>query len=262
VKAAPLRVPAERWRAGLAVDARLNLHWADKISGVPGVPSCCPAFTSGTGQGYSFDIIGEIPLTSLLRIGWRAGLTSYNATLRQEIFQEVNYERGIAVGRFEYTVDAEVLGAGLAALVLVEPLDRLFMSVGLRGDYLLSANYQQRETLISPEGILFENGRRVRLESVGQIPEAAALYPSAVGAVRFDLPLNRYETWILAPEIRGSFGLANVLADVPWHMHSVSAGLSLQYIMRRQPELQSSPLDLMVPIESKPAESPGTEKDE
>ena len=254
-------VPEELWRAGVYFGLSRNLHRADHINGLPGVPSCCPDYTNGSGIGYSAGVLAEIPFADPWRVGWLLSLASYDGKLQTLEYEEVNANRALVVATFEHTIESNINAIGLESYIGYEVISNLKLRLGLRGDLLFGQNFSQQERLAAPEGITYETGRRTRLEFDGTVSSAAPLHGAVVGGIRYDLPINKNKSWAIAPEISGWYGLTDLIKDVPWSVHGLRLGVSLQYIARRIPRLSTDPVDLIVPIESVPTESTGSERE-
>src|SRR5947208_13248547 len=72
----------EKASFGIFGDLSLNQHSAN-FQGLPGVPSCCPRYETGSGTGPAFGGIFQLPLTNLLDFQLRATYHSLNGTLSE-----------------------------------------------------------------------------------------------------------------------------------------------------------------------------------
>ena len=254
-------IPPELWRAGIYLGVSRNLHRADHIGGLPEVPSCCPDYTSGGGVGFGVSGLAELPLSDAWRVGWRLSFASLSGELRTQEFEEVNADRDLVLATFEHTIDAGISAVGMESYVGYELFGNLKIFGGIRGDLLISQNFRQQEQLVSPEGITYENGSRIRMAYEGDIANASSLHLGLVGTLRYEVPISPMADWVMAPEIGGWYGLTSLVEDLPWQVHGLRLGVSLQYIVRDIPKLISDPVELIVPIESEPGEASGTERD-
>lgn len=253
--------PKELWRAGLYLGAGQNLHMARGIPGLPGIPSCCPSYEQGSGSHFVAGLLGELPVTSTLRVGWDLIIGSYSGSLVTTQEEEVNADRQLVIATFEHTLSASLLGVGLETYIGYDVTRNLKVTAGLNGSYLLNRSFSQQELLASPEGITFENGKRTRLEFEGDVDQASPLSFAVAARVRYDLPITPDRTWVIAPEICAWYGLTPVIEDVPWTVHGVRIGVSLQRVKYFIPNVPTDPLDLIVPIRTGPKESMGSESE-
>ncbi|MGE3799462.1 MAG: hypothetical protein AB7H80_00415 [Candidatus Kapaibacterium sp.] len=254
-------IPKELWRAGIYLGMSRNFHQADHINGLPNVPSCCPDYTSGSGGGVGASVLAELPLSDRWRTGWRLSYASLDGELKTEEFEEVNAGQELVLATFEHTIAANITAIGLESYAGYELLSNLKLFAGLRGDLLTGQGFRQEERLAAPEGITYENGSRIRMDYEGDIADASSLHLGLVGMIRYELSISDNHDWILAPEIGGWYGLTTLVEDLPWQVHGARVGISIQYIARDIPRLIADPVELIVPIESKPGESSGSERD-
>lgn len=231
-----IKDPVELWRAGIYAGMNRNIYSADRISGLPTVPSCCPSYSSGGGFGAVLGWTGSLPLGGNWGLNLRVAYNSYGGSFRTEELETVdaNHERVLAT--FEHTIEALVRGVSVESQASYKIYPRLFASAGFRGDFLLEKWFYQREFLASPQGITYENGKRTRMEFEGNIPQANSLLGAVTAGLRYDLPLSRRGDIVLSPELSAWYGLSDVVKDLPWGIHGIRVGVSLQFIRLRWPE--------------------------
>ena len=262
INAIPGRViPEELWRAGIYLGLSKNFYLADHIKGLPGVPSCCPDYTSGNGSGMGVSILAELPLDKKWRVGWRLSYASLGGELKTQQFEEVNADHDLVLATFEHTLAADITAIGLESYAGYQLMNNLKLMAGLRGDLLAGQGFRQEERLIDPEGITFENGSRIRMSYEGDIADASSLHLGLIGMLRYELEISEDHNWVLAPEAGGWYGLTKLVEGVPWKANGLRVGLSIQYIARDVPDLITDPLDVIVPIESRPGDASGSERD-
>lgn len=259
----------ELWRAGGFLGVHRNVYKADDIKGLPDVPSCCPSYSTGGGFGVVIGAAAGLPVGEQFDLNFRAGYSTYSGQLRALQSEVVDVSPAgsdsarIALATFEHTIDAELHALSLESFLSFRVTPRLFLSAGLRGDFLVRTWFYQKEFLASPEGITFENGRRTRQEFEGDIPRAQNLQGAVVANVRYEFPMNPKKNIVLAPEISGWYALSDIVENLPWGAHGLRAGISLQYLHLPEPEVQSEPEekveDPIEPIRSGPLVPRATE---
>lgn len=250
--------PTELWRAGIYAGMNRNVFSADEISGLPEVPSCCPSYSSGGGFGAVIGWTFGLPLTGDWSTNWRIVYNNYGGELRTVELETVDAEHERVLATFEHTIEARVQGLSLEGLASFKAYRSLFVSAGFRGDYILEKWFYQREFLASPEGITYENGKRTRLEFEGEIPRANTLQAAVVGSVRYDLPLGASGDIVLSPEITAWYGLTDVVKDLPWGIHGIRFGTSLQFVWLSRPKVWEEWKEIK-PIRSGPLVPSATE---
>lgn len=227
--------PAERPRFGVAGAFGLNLHTAG-FTALPGTPSCCPEYAFGSGLAPALDLLFETPLSSRLFLSLRAGYAPSSGTLAADETTTVEQSGEDVPMTIEHTIDASLGDIGIGAMAGMKVGDRLRLMGGLRGGYVLSADFAQQERMAdaSTQGT-FENGRRVRSEFAGEIPGASPISLALLAGVGYELPLNSEGTWLATPEIFLSAGLTPISGEVDWRAHAVRAGVALKYAPKSIP---------------------------
>ncbi|GIV55604.1 MAG: hypothetical protein KatS3mg040_0372 [Candidatus Kapaibacterium sp.] len=215
---------------GAAASGGVNLHDAS-FGSFPGVHSCCSSF--GTQWTPTVGIAGivehdghglaSIPIALQLRIG----LTQLGGTLtRDEFIGNVIVGDSLVRGTSRHQLEATLWA------VSAEPLLRFLLpthpafsfDVGARFDWIVVARFAQQEQLTNPAaGVYFETRNRTRNAASGSIPTAAQFGAALSAGMSYSIPLT--SRWTLRPELRGSLGITR-LADVPWHIHRIVAGIA------------------------------------
>ncbi len=199
---------------------------------LPGVPSCCSSYGGSWNLTWGVGLLGERSIGYIQQlpalVQLRIGLHNYSGHLEREEFIG-----NVIVGDQVYRgVSRYQLDASLWALTL-EPLLRVHLPThqaigfdfGTRLDWIVRAQYQQQEQLISPSsGAIFETGTTVRNQSSGAIPTHATIGAALQAGISYSLAID--SLWTLRPELRGQFALTPV-ADVPWRVHRLLAGVTL-----------------------------------
>jgi len=221
---------------GLFGDVSLNHHSAN-FQGLPGVPSCCPRYETGTGTGPAFGGLYQLPLTDLFDLQLRALYHSLNATLSATEATTVLSPTGTpVVGAFQHTLAAGLSTVAIEPLVGIKIIGDLRLNIGFDAGVLISKTYSQQEEIVQPSGggtFLDSAGNdthsRIRNQLSGTIPNASAFQLAALGGVSYALPLNRDCTMFLAPEILYSFGITKVASDLSWTVNSLRLGMAILF---------------------------------
>lgn len=227
---------------GAFVGVNINTH-STNFAGLPGIPSCCPRYETGSGVGATFGGFYLLPLSESLDLNVRAGFFMLNGLLsRTENAGDGIYlpdQNGNGVeGEFEHSVDASIASAGLQPMLGFDLTDELKLYAGMRAAFVLTKSYEQKEEIVTPEygAFLDEAGNwsRTRFNYSGDIPDASALDLALVFGAGYDLPLNSDHTTFLSPEAFIGYGLTSVAADMEWNVMTFSAGISLKFAPRKR----------------------------
>ncbi len=254
--------PEEIWRVGLHAGVGLDHHMAEGMTGLPGVPNCCDGFYTGSSSSWQGGFLAELPLAGDFSFGWRLALWSMEGGLKRTIREEINADRQLVIGEFVHSVSVAATSGNLDAYIGYRPFGRFSIRAGLQGTYQLSIDYSQEERLEHPEGVVYPNGRRTRLEYNGPVAIAQPLHLAASAGLRYDIPIVPDASWLISGEIGGYYGFTPLLEGTSWRMTGLVLGLALQRVHLFIPDLPDASIDVVLPIRSGPSESLGTERDE
>jgi outer membrane protein OmpA-like peptidoglycan-associated protein len=237
-------------RFGIFINFNLNPHSAD-FHRLPGIPNCCPHFSSGFGAGFSFGALYELPVINDFYLGWRAGYSSIGAELSETERTSVILGQTLTQGEFEHVVDASIQSIGIEQHAGYSLFENFSLFAGVRAGYIISTYYEQSERITKPDGratFLNPDGtdshQTVRNESDGAIPEANSLNISALLGMSYALPLNSERTLTLNPELSYYLGFSDLVNfDNPedgegWKANSFKIGASIKYSPKKGPKYE------------------------
>ncbi len=208
-----------------------TIHTAD-FRELPGFPNCCPKFASATGSGVSFGGLLEFELTSVIKLQTRVGFGTFGAdfSVPESIGNTPITQNGRDTTtpiQVEHYLGSTVNIVGIEPTVALKFLGGLYSRVGFNAGYLLAANFTQRESIITPENVVFQNtGKSVRNESTGEIPDKNQFQFSAIIGLSYELPIGNGA--FIEPDIRYALPIIN-LAGVSWKVGSLQLGASLKF---------------------------------
>lgn len=235
--------------------AVLALH-SSGFSELPGVPSCCPYYTSATGIGYSAGIQYErsVSLKSLPLIGtglqkWlveptialRLNYVSFPAPFRQSEVTTVLLDGVLHPGEFTHVLDATINRLNAEILLGRNKVWKgMSMQAGLTLGYTLSTSFRQSEQLTQPEdrGVFSDNLKRVRNEFSGAIPQANTLALGLMAALGWQLPLSSDGNLLARPTLSFVFPLNANVQGIDWKTFQLRAGLTLLYHLSEDVDIE------------------------
>ncbi|MBS1904944.1 MAG: hypothetical protein JSS75_14665 [Bacteroidetes bacterium] len=232
----------ERPAFGVYGDFSDNIHSAD-FQHLPGVPSCCPRYETGTGPGIAAGVLYSLPVATDLMMQFRLGFQSIGATLSETEFTTVYHNSAPVQGAFTHTLDASISTLGLEPIVGWKVLGKLQLHLGMHAALLLAKSYTQQEQITQPDGsgtfldsLGNDSHSRIRNQSSGTIPNASAFQAALITGISYSLPLNEQRTMELHPELMYSYGVTNIATSLQWKANSVRAGVVLLFSPLHTPE--------------------------
>lgn len=222
-----------QYKVGGYGGALLNMHNVH-FGALPGFTSCCSTFENTTSPGFAVGALGEYRLDQSMVFDARLGFSTMSATFMRD--QLIGNEPVLTDGpvgtadRRDITVQHSL--AASVSLLSLEPTLRFDVSPtvsvvgGVRAGYALNPTFNQKETLLSPEGYVFTDGSAIRNQQSGAIPTATAIHLHAILGAHYELWQNTSYTFGL--DLRYYVPLTKVAA-VDWNLHSIHAGISLAF---------------------------------
>lgn len=212
-----------------------NWHWGD-FRGLPGIPSCCPQYSSGFAfEGWGLRLASRYMVSDNLAISLRVGVSGVGGGMSvSESIGNVPVltldDPTTVVPRpitAEYSLTSKQTVVAFEPAVLWRISKNVRVETGLSTSILLSSTYNQSEKILSPSDVTYLDGSVERNMSSGDIPNARSLLLGGLAGVQYDIPLSRRT--ILTPEVRLQLPLMAHTSSVPWRIASVEVGASLLF---------------------------------
>lgn len=214
---------------GIVGGYNFNIHTSE-FSNLPGVPSCCPEFTSGTGSGFYLGASIDYPLNYLMQLSLRATYSQSNGKLTATDTTTIILDGKHTTGEFEHLLDAKFGTFGIEPLFTYKFKPDLAFHGGFRIGFLTNSHYYQVEKITKPSDRgTFIDGRSYRNQSDGKIEEASSLQAGLKLGASYKLPMNKSNTLFLVPEIFYTYNFTNLVKDRNWNYHQLSLGISIKY---------------------------------
>lgn len=211
-----------------------NIHIAD-FNELPGIPSCCPQYTSGSGTGFSIGGLFEKPLNRAISIGLRFGYMDLGGDLMKNEFignTRVNpsndpLDTFITSVEVEHQIESKLGYLGIEPTVDFKFFRDLYMTAGLNLSYLISGKVNHREILVNPNNVTFTDGRKIRNDVTDRdIPEMNSIH--LFGILGMGYQFNLGEKTVLQPELRYYVPFTNI-SSVNWKVAKLHLGLAIKF---------------------------------
>ncbi|MFH1050268.1 MAG: OmpA family protein [bacterium] len=219
------------WSVGIFGGVLLNNHYVD-FHALPTVPSCCPDYQTGFGTKMTFGALFDYKLFRDYNIfaELRAAYSNIGGTIKAEERELMFYSPTESVmGLIEHTIETSINSISLQPIIMYGIFDNTYLHLGMSFAYINSTSFEQKETLIEPKDLTFENGSKIRMNYGGSIPDVADFYSSVLGGLNYDLALSKKKDWFLSPEVFLEYNLNNLIPNEKWNVLSVRMALALNY---------------------------------
>ncbi|HET9135914.1 MAG TPA: hypothetical protein VFO76_04695 [Candidatus Kapabacteria bacterium] len=200
---------------------------------LPGVPSCCPRYGSGSGNTIGLGFLSLFPLTNQFEIGVRGGYEKATGILSRTEETTV-FNNGPVTGAFEHTLNVTMTDIIIEPMLGYRLINGLIVHLGISTRILLSTTYDQAETIVKPQDagtFLDSTGSdthsRIRNQYSGEIPGVSSLQFALTPSIAYRLPLDNEGSFFLQPELSYVFGLTSIGKDLDWKVNSFRLSLAI-----------------------------------
>lgn len=216
-------------KAGINLSYIYSAHKVD-FNQLPNVPSCCPHYESGYGNGFSAHIFYEYTFINRLSAGFKIGVESLNGKLTSNENQYIFINEKPELATIGHNLEGNFINLFIMPNLNYQIIYGMNFYCGFSIGFLISKGYYQVEKLISPENYgTFENGLRYRNEKSGSISGNNTIIMFFNGGISYDFPLESSNTYLIAPEISFSYQLNSFLKESLWKTTVIKFGLSFKF---------------------------------
>ncbi|HYM21420.1 MAG TPA: OmpA family protein [Candidatus Kapabacteria bacterium] len=224
-----------RTRYGGWADFALNRYSTD-FRALPGIPNCCPLFTTGSGSGLGIGALYELPIADNLFVGARLGYigmgASLSATENTTVIIGTTGNPQPSQGTFTHTVDVSLGTLGLEPRIGMRFFNALTVGVGVRAALVLGATYSQKEVTsvgTFQDSLGNDTKSSIRNQRSGDVPNKSSMLVHAMLSAGYELPVNATHTMYLTPEVTYALGLTDVVSGLKWKANSLLFGIALKF---------------------------------
>lgn len=222
--------------------------YTTSFQSLPGFPCCSPNYESGDGLGMNFGFLANYNIDRDLQIGLKIGYSDLSALISQD--EEGIFDNNLGTksnGLIRHDLDVSLPSITFEPTLSTRIIENLNGFIGIGFNYLLSGDIEQKETLIRPNDVTFENGKATRNEVSGSITNLTSILPLVSLGASYDLPLDNNNDMFLSPNISYTHRFGNVVPDVEWTVITLNLGVQLKYNLKEKPV--SKEPEPIVPIE-------------
>ncbi|MCX6154559.1 MAG: hypothetical protein NT007_10400 [Candidatus Kapabacteria bacterium] len=200
------------------------------INSLSASQSCCAGYNNGNGSGFQLYLSYMNPLKYDLFYSLKASVNQFSSTVQANEIKNINYNNSSITALVLHQADIKFLETSFIANFGINFIYDLNFSFGGCISYPFMYNYSQVEKLIQPENYgTFENGKRERAQSEGQISDINKLNLSFTASIFYDIIVSKYQKYMLSPEINFRYNLNSYLNSNKLNYNFISIGIVLKY---------------------------------
>ncbi|MCX7879941.1 MAG: OmpA family protein [Ignavibacteria bacterium] len=221
------------FQLGGAGSLKLNVHFAD-FNKLSGIPNCCPKYGTTIGLGWDFSLLFRKGLSEKWDFGLRAGIGSDGVVFNEKEFightnvRLVNDPKNIEIMPVyvDHELKANLFGLNVQPEIHYNFYDNFWVKGGLNFTYFLVSKIDQKETITSPEGVYFLDGKKTRNEHSNiEIPLVKKFQIRPVLGISYDFEI--LQDFFLSPEFNFALPLQNI-TNVSWKISNINFALAFR----------------------------------
>ena len=214
---------------GVTINYLTTKHFTD-FSQLPGVPSCCPKYVNGDGNGWELGLLYKEYLSNSVSLSPSFSLIFGNGMFKSDEEKTIIIGNSPENALIEHSLFTDFISLFFDLSFNYNLFHNLELFTSASLIYITDAKFEQKETLIKPENRgTFENGKRTRNEISGKITDINKFnYFLRVG-INYELPLNKTKSITILPGGAISASLRNLLKDESWTIIHISLGFTILF---------------------------------
>lgn len=198
---------------------------------LPGFPSCCPQFESGSGTGLGLGVGIDVPIAGSFFGSIRLGSNDRSHTMSTNELVDIIVGNRLVQSTVEHTFALPLTEYGVESH-LGYRVGNFTVRAGVGYAYRIYGTARSREEIVDPAGVKFTDTRSaIRNERENAMPGAVTTAWNVMGVIGFDIPLKRGGAWRLVPEASLSASLTSVSSETAWSIVAPTIGMRLSYTL-------------------------------
>ncbi len=230
-------------RYGLFGQYGYNWHNSE-INSLPNIKNCCAGLNNGTGYGYGFGLLFEMPLTNWLLLGVRANYYDKSGRFDLRFDTLVINGQSQFYAKIDREFKAKLSTFSFSPMLNLKTVGRLFFHLGANAGIYIESSFEQYDKIVAPSNMVFIENNGKELNVSGKFFSVNSFDVSAIAGLSYEFLLNKSGSLLLAPEVFFNYGITPVIGESnwtsnnKWKINSFYAGISLKYSPERAIEIK------------------------
>lgn len=213
---------------GLTLGVSLNKHLVN-FSHLPEIPSCCPSYDSGEGLGFFSSVFYSFEISDYLAIQSDLGFKTSKSKFLYEEIKPIRVGNVVTDGSFNHSIDFGLNSLYFAGTSFLNLSVKFRFGAGFWLAYTFSGKVIQSEQILKPDGIMYENGKRIRDEYSGNIPDFIPFRLAFTLNLDYELPFSLFNSFRLIPRLSYYLDMIPLIKNYSWSTHYLNFSLSFYH---------------------------------
>ena len=227
-------VPPEKFnlsRIGIIGNSTFNLHTSSFKELDPNkFTNCCTEFTSGNGLGINLGIFYSHQVTKIISFEYSLGLNYFDATLKETENKVIEIDNVLQNAEILHQLETSLRYVQFDYKVKLDIVNNTRFVGGLLAAMPIITEMNHFEQLIIPENRgSFENGRRIRNEYKGDIPNTNKILFGITAGLEYDFYLNKKKTYAMTPQFIIGQTFNSIINTNPWNVTFFRFGFAFSH---------------------------------
>jgi hypothetical protein len=209
---------------------------AADFKNLPGIPSCCPAFGSGSGTGGQLNLFYDFKILPDIYAGLSLGYSYLHSNFQSKEETFVMFNEVVTKGEFLHTINVDLESIIFQPFISWNIFDKFRIGIAPYAALMISKWYSQIEQITKPENagtFIDQNGRdterRDRNDNSGSFPTPNNFNFGTEFFVSFEAPLNKENTLRINPSFNYGINLGSVVEGLKWSQNNFRIALGFRY---------------------------------
>lgn len=222
-------------RFGIFYNFNFN-YQSTNFQNLPNVPSCCPNYKNGSGNGFQIGGLFEKYFRDKFYYGARIGFHNFFSSFSSLEDETFIIDGSVYPGKIEHLIDVEFSRFFITPSVIYSPEEKLFITLGADLSFIVNANYKQIEKIKDPpDKVTFSDGLRYRNKNDGNLKESNNFNFGLNLGTGYEFILNSNGSLRFMPEIYYSIWFLPLIKEKEWLSQNLNVGVALKYIQPPPP---------------------------
>jgi outer membrane protein OmpA-like peptidoglycan-associated protein len=224
--------PTTRAQSQIRIDVGTGLGYTiaqTSFGDLPGFPSCCPEYTSGSGVGGLFGVGVDVPISHSFFGSVRLATHDRSHMLTTEERVDVIVGNELTNAAIEHSLALPLTEYGIETHIGWRR-ESFVVRGGIGYSHRAYGALRSREELKEPVGATFTDTEgTVRNATTGSLPSAIGSTWHFVSVIGLDIRLSKHSPWRLTPEASLAAAFSSVTSSTSWMLIMPAVGLRLSY---------------------------------
>lgn len=215
---------------GIIASSIFNIHNSSFTQLSNDYPNCCQEFKSGYGLGINLGGFYRHQINKYLSFEYSLSIIYFDANLRELENKDLELDGVVSKAKIQHNLEVSLRNIIFEYNVKLDLLNNFRLAGGVFGATPILTEFTQNEKLIEPNNRgTFENGRRIRNEYFGDVPNLTSFLYGVNFGIEYDFFLNKTKSYAMTPRFSISQTFNSYITTDNWVGTFFRFGFSFSY---------------------------------